>query len=135
MAAVLLDTSVLIDLEGVELGRYRNDDALVSAVSVAELAFGLDVPDGAEAGARERRLQAVLARFEVVAFGVEEAKLYGVLATLVRATGRNPRPRRLDLQIAATAGAARLPLLTCNPRDFLGVDRLVDVVGVFRAPG
>lgn len=135
MAAVLLDTSVLIDLEAVELGRYRNDDALVSAVSVAELAFGLDVPDGAEAGARERRLQAVLARFEVVAFGVEEAKLYGVLATLVRATGPNPRPRRLDLQIAATAGAARLPLLTCNPRDFLGVDRLVDVVGVFRAPG
>lgn len=135
MAAVLLDTSVLIDLEAVELGRYRNDDALVSAVSVAELAFGLDVPDGAEAGARERRLQAVLARFEVVAFGVEEAKLYGVLATLVRATGRNPRPRRLDLQIAATAGAARLPLLTCNPRDFLGVDRLVDVVGVSRATG
>ena len=54
-------------------------------------------------------------------FGVEEAKLYGVLATLVRAAGRNPRPRRLDLQIAATAASARLSLLTMNPDDFVGI--------------
>jgi predicted nucleic acid-binding protein len=74
----------------------------------------------------------VLRSYEVMPFGVEEAKLYGVLATLVRVAGRNPRPRRPDLQIAATAASARLSLLTANPDDF-GVERLVDVVPVRRA--
>ncbi len=73
-------------------------------------------------------------RFEILRFGVEEAKLYGVLAPTVRAAGRYPRPRRLDLQIAATAAAARYPLLTCSPDDFLGLDRLVEVVPVERRP-
>ena len=56
----------------------------------------------------------------------------GALADLVRAAGRNPRPRRLDLQIAATAASVRLPLLTTNPDDFLGVGTLVDVVPIHR---
>ncbi len=128
--AVLLDTSVLIDMESLDLGSHRDDPIVVSAVSIGELAFGLDVEDPHVALIREQRFKAVLANFEVMPFGVEEAKLYGVLATLVRAAGRNPRPCRLDLQIAATAAAARLPLLTCNPVDFVGVDRLVDVVPI-----
>ena len=61
---------------------------------------------------------------------MEEAKLYGALLALVRGPCRNPRPRRLDLQIAATAAAARLPLLTCSPADFAGLDRLVEVVAL-----
>lgn len=48
------------------------------------------------------------------------------------AIGRNPRPRRLDLRIAATAAAAHLPLLTWNPKDFLGVERLVKAVPLIR---
>ena len=56
-----------------------------------------------------------------------------MLSTLVRAIGPNPRPRRLDLQIAATAAAARVPLLTMNPDDFRGMDQLVDVVPIRRA--
>lgn len=131
--AVILDTSVLIDLEHLDLGEYAGAVALVSAVSVGELAFGLDGADPGIARAREERFRSVLARFEVLPFGVEEAKLYGVLATLVRAAGRNPRPRRLDLQIAATAAAARLPLLTGNPADFAGTERLVDVVALGRS--
>jgi hypothetical protein len=43
-----------------------------------------------------------------------------------------PRPRRLNLQIAATAVAARVPMFTANPVDFLGADRLVDVVPLKR---
>lgn len=130
---VLLDTSVLIDLGRLDLGRYRDATAVVSAISVAELSFGLGLGSAQSARSRETRLRAVLAGFEVLPFGVEEAKLYGVLATLVRAEGRNPRPRRLDLQIAATAAAARLPLLTCNPADFAGADRLVEVIPVAAA--
>lgn len=124
----LVDTCVLIDLASVDLGDYRDAVLGVSAISVAELAFGSD--SGPDPEARRVRLRHVLDSYEILPFGVEEAKLYGVLATLVRAAGRNPRPRRLDLQIAATAAAARVPLLTANPVDFLGADRLVDVVSV-----
>jgi predicted nucleic acid-binding protein len=52
----------------------------------------------------------------------------GAAASLVRSAGRNPRPRRPDLQIAATAAAARVPLLTTNPADFTGLERLVTVL-------
>jgi predicted nucleic acid-binding protein len=128
---VLLDTSVLIDAEALDLSDYEDRVAVVSAVSVGELAFGLNT--GQDSEGREARLRWLLADYEILPFGVEEAKLYGVLATLVRAAGRNPRPRRLDLQIAATAAAARVPLLTANPVDFLGADRLVDVVPVKRS--
>ena len=123
--AVLLDTSVVIDVEKVDRGEYADAAVVVSAVSVGELAFGLDAPDR---DAREARLARMLHSYEVMAFGVEAAKIYGVLASLLRATGRNPRPRRLDLQIAATAASARLPLLTLNPDDFRGVAPMVDVV-------
>jgi predicted nucleic acid-binding protein len=95
------------------------------------LAFGVDT--GSDPEVRQVRLRKVMASMEIIPFGVEEAKLYGVLATLVRAIGRNPRPRRLDLQIAATAAATRVPLLTHNADDFRGIDRLVDVVPVKRS--
>lgn len=126
----MLDTSVLIDIEGVDLGPHAEDATVVSAISVGELAYGVD--RGPQFREREERLRGVVRRYEVLPFGVEEAKLYGIACALVRAAGRNPRPRRLDLQIAATAAAARMPLLTCNPDDFLGVGTLVDVVPVTR---
>jgi predicted nucleic acid-binding protein len=128
--AVLLDTSVVIDLEQVDRGEHADSAAVVSAITVAELAHGISGPDQ---DARAERLRRVLIGYEVLSFRVEEAKIYGVLATLVRASGRDPRPRRLDLQIAATAAAARLPLLTMNPRDLLGLAAMVDVVPIRRA--
>lgn len=97
---------MLIDLELVDLGAVTGGVALVSAVSLGELAFGLDVGDEQQRSERTALLRDVVNGYEILPFGVEEAKLYGVLATLVRLAGRNPRPRRLDLQIAATAAAA-----------------------------
>ena len=128
--AALYDTSVVIDVEKVDLGVYLDGAVVVSAVTLGELAYGIGTGDR---DARELRLRRVLASYEIVPFGVEEAKFYGVLAELVRIAGRNPRPRRLDLQIAATAAAARLPLLTMNPDDFVGVGTLVDVVPIRHA--
>jgi predicted nucleic acid-binding protein len=124
----LVDTCVLIDVERIDLSDHQEAILVVSAISIGELAFGVDT--GPDPDIREKRLRDVLDRFEILPYGVEEGKLYGVLATLVRATARNPRPRRLDLQIAATAAAARIPLITTNPDDFRGMDRLVDVVAV-----
>jgi predicted nucleic acid-binding protein len=126
----MVDTSVVIDVEQVDRGEYADSAVVVSAITVGELAYGIGLKDQA---AREQRLRRVLTDYEVLSFGVEEAKFYGVLADLVRAAGRNPRPRRLDLQIAATAAAARLPLLTMNPDDFVGVSRLVNIVPIHRA--
>jgi len=122
----LYDTSVVIDVEDVDLGGYVDAAVVVSAVTIGELAY----VGAGDRAARELRLRRVLPDYEVAPFGVEEAKIYGVL---VRIAGRNPRPRRLDLQIAATAAAARIPLLTMNPDDFIGIAPLVDVVPIRRA--
>lgn len=126
----VLDTGVLIDFDVIDFGELVLGSALVAAVSVGELAYGADIGDSAQRERRRTRLREVITDYEVLPFGVEEAKLYGVMATLVRAAGGDPRPRRHDLQIAATAAAARLPLLTTNPKDFVGVEPLVDVVGL-----
>jgi predicted nucleic acid-binding protein len=128
VAYALVDTCVLIDMERVDLGDHQDSILVVSAISVGELAFGVDI--GPDPEARPARLRHVLDSYEILPYGVEEAKLYGVMATLVRASGRNPRPRRLDLQIAATAAAFRVPVLTRNTDDFRGMDRLVEVVAV-----
>ena len=130
MYEALLDTSVLIDRETLDLGDYSEAVAAVSAVTVAELAYGLDVPDPIERLTRTERLEKVLRDFDVLPFTLEAAKLYGTLASLVRLSGRNPRPRRLDLHIAATAVAHRIPLLTRNPDDFTSLKRLLKVVPI-----
>ena len=133
MAVFVLDTCALIDLDAVDVGPYADDVAVLTAITIGELAYGVDIGDPAQRSERSALLRVALADHEILSFGVEEAKLYGVMASLVRASGRNPRPRRLDLQIAATAAAARLPLLTTNPGDFTGTERLVDVVPLTRA--
>lgn len=127
---VLLDTSVLIDFYQVEFGRYESAAPAMSAVSVAELAFGLDVDDPVERRARSERYRTVLEQCEVLAFDTGAAEIYGTMTAVVRRTGRNPRPRRMDLLIAATAAAYSLPMLTRNPVDFAGLERLLDVVAV-----
>ncbi|MFF3672243.1 PIN domain-containing protein [Microtetraspora malaysiensis] len=60
------------------------------------------------------------------------AREYGQLWTAVIASGRNPRPRPADLMIACVAIANRLPLYTCNPKDFKGLDHLLTVAPVTR---
>ena len=127
---VLLDTSVVIDLERIELGRYASADHAVSAVTIAELSYGLNTDDPVARYARSERYHAVVEAFEIWPFDLAAAKTYGPLAGLVRASGRSPRPRRLDLQIAATAVAHAAPLLTRNPRDFAGLARMLDVIAV-----
>lgn len=127
---MLLDTSVVIDLERTDLGEFNDARGSVSAVTVAELAYGMDVVDPVERQARGERFHATMNHFEVLPFDLAAAKLYGVLASLVRHGGRNPRPRRMDLQIAATAAAHEMPLLTRNGDDFHGLERVVEVIAV-----
>lgn len=89
---MLLDTSVVIDLERLDLGDYADVRAAVSAVTIAELAYGVDVSDPVERHARSERYQATINHFEVIPFDLAAAKLYGVLASLVRGFRSLPTP-------------------------------------------
>ena len=124
----LLDTSVVIDFPAAQVAQVA-DEVAVSAVTIGELQYGVAVaPDPLTQMARRRRVQAILDRFEVLAFDVSAAEYYGALAALVRQHGRNPRPRRMDLQIAATAARHDLTLVTRNGSDFTGLESALAVV-------
>lgn len=127
---VLLDTSVIIDLDRLDLGDLASTPASISAVTVAELNYGLDIDDPVKRAARTERYYAVLDQFEVVPFDLAAARQYGVLASLVRRIGRDPRPRRMDLQIAACAVVSGMPLVTRNGDDFRGLHRVLDVLDI-----
>ncbi|MBC6449463.1 type II toxin-antitoxin system VapC family toxin [Actinokineospora xionganensis] len=130
MISVLLDTCVIIDLDRVDLGDNASATAFVSAVTIAELAYGLDVDDPVERNARTERYYATLEQFDVLPFDIPAAKLYGTMAALVKRSGRNLRLRRMDLRIAATAAANGLPLLTRNATDSHGLERVLDVISI-----
>jgi predicted nucleic acid-binding protein len=66
----------------------------------------------------------------VLPFGEDEAEAFGLLCSLVREAGRQPRRRALDLQIAATAMVHDLPLLTRNAADLADIERAVTIVAV-----
>lgn len=127
---VLLDTSVVIDFPAAAVVEVADEVAL-SAVTIAELQFGVAVAKNPVIELhRRRRVQVVLEQFDVLPFDVGVAEYYGALASLVRQSGRNPRPRRLDLQIAATAARHGLTLLTRNGDDFAGLEPALTVVDV-----
>ncbi len=124
----LLDTSVVIDFPAALVAEVADEVAL-SAVTIGELQYGVTAAaDPLTQMYRRRRVQTALDRFEVLPFDVEAAEYYGTLAALVRQHGRNPRPRRMDLQIAATAARHGLMLLTRNGSDFAGLESALDVV-------
>lgn len=127
---VLLDTSVVIDLPVGGTASFA-DTVHVSAISVAELHYGLGTTvDPVEQHHRKVRLRLVTDTYDVLPFDVGAAETYGLLSNLVRQAGRNPRPRRIDLLIAATAVHHGLALATRNAADFRQLDRVLSVVPV-----
>ena len=121
----VLDTSVLI---AGQLGRLEGDLA-VSAVSFAEIHFGVMVaPDDVERARRLRLLTALTGRFDPLPVDAAVAASYGLLAAAVRAAGRQPRTRSMDLLIAATAHAHGARLVTHNADDLTGTAHLLDVM-------
>lgn len=127
---VLLDTSVVIAPPRAGLASIA-DFVAVSAISVAELEYGIGATDDlVERQRRRRRLTVIVEEIEVIPFDEAVAESYGLLANLVRAAGRDPRPRRLDLLIAATAERHRLSLATRNAEDFRHLERVLDLIEV-----
>jgi predicted nucleic acid-binding protein len=127
----LIDTSVVIDLERVELAQLPVELA-ISAITMAELAAGPHATaDPAVRARRQDRLQRAEATFEALPVDAAVARAYGRVYAAVNAAGRKARGgRAMDLLIAATALAAGLPLYTRNPDDFANLDELLDIIAV-----
>lgn len=123
----LLDTGVVIATDVPPL----EGELAVSAVTVAELHFGVLVARDAHVRAeRLRRLTLLQRLFDALPIDDAVAASYGRIAAAVVAAGRRPRARTTDLLIAATAHAHSARLYTRNGDDFVGLEGLVEVVRV-----
>ena len=123
----LLDTSVVIDLDRIDSDRLPYECA-IAAITLAELAAGPHATDDEnERARRQDRLQWAATTWDPLPFDTDAARMYGRVFAAVRASGRTARSRLADLLIAAIAAANDLPLYTRNPKDFVDLDRLVDV--------
>lgn len=106
-------------------------DRPIPAIVLAELAQGVAMTKSAEqVMIRSQRLADIEAVFAAIPFDREAARRYGTLVALTIAANRDPRPRCIDLMIAATAAAHGLPLYTRNPDDFRGLDSAVTVIAI-----
>jgi predicted nucleic acid-binding protein len=138
----LLDTNVLVLRRWIDPTELP-DEMAISAITLAELSAGphqvrpngeQDMYDEHEERARRTEaLQRAESEFDPVPFDAEAARIYGRVTAAV-AAGRKPRRRIADLMIAATAISEGLPLYTTNPGDYAGLEKLVRVVPVTRAP-
>lgn len=115
----ILDTSVVLG-PAFDAG---DDDLAISAVTLAELHFGVLVTRDPKVRARRlRKLTQVHRLFEALPVDEDVAEHYGRVAAQVKSAGRQPRARALDLLIAATALAHGARLYTRNSADFRGLD-------------
>jgi predicted nucleic acid-binding protein len=120
----LLDTSTLILLD-----RFERDalptDCLISTITLAEMSVGPFVAKTLEeSAARQISLQMAEADFDPVPFDADAARAFAGVSASLRSKDRKASARAFDSLIAATAIANGLPLYTCNPDDFAGIDGL-----------
>ncbi|NJL28290.1 MAG: type II toxin-antitoxin system VapC family toxin [Thermoanaerobaculia bacterium] len=129
MTRGLLDTSVLIARDDEpQLESVFPEEVAISVATLAELHYGVLVAkDELTRKHRLRRLGVIEAAFEPIPIDTAIARAFASLAHEVKSAGRQPRGRVMDLWIAATAMALRLPLYTRNADDFKGLQQLVEV--------
>lgn len=121
----VLDTSTLILLGRITAIDALPDEAFITAVTLAELSVGpLVATTDEDRVARQAHLQAAEADFDPLPFDAAAARAFGGVAAALRRSGRKTTARAYDAMIAATAVAAGLPVYTCNPSDFIGIDGL-----------
>jgi hypothetical protein len=127
MTRGLLDTSVLIDLVTLPPASLPEESA-ISVATLAELHVGVLLAASPAARlARARFVQQVEELYRALPIDADAARTYAHLAHAVRRGGRSSRPRLMDLWIASTAIAHRLPLYTRNGKDFAGLGALLAV--------
>ena len=125
----LLDTSVLIAQDDeTSLHRALPEDSAISVATLAELHFGvLLAKNDEQRQIRLRRLGVIEATFQPIPINAEVARAFATVAHAVKAAGRQPRARVMDLWIAATALAHGLPIYTRNGGDLQGLEHLIEI--------
>jgi tRNA(fMet)-specific endonuclease VapC len=125
----LLDTNTLIYVINKQprhsavlerFARERPEDLCVSAITLAELRYGIAKSRRSEAN-RRAFLQA-LETLNVAPFDAPAAERYGIVRAELEASGKPIGP--LDMLIAAHAMSLDLTLVTSNQREFSRVNRL-----------
>jgi tRNA(fMet)-specific endonuclease VapC len=125
----VLDTNAVIMLSRIADPASLPDEPLITAVTLAELSVGpLVATTDAERAARQTHVQQAEADFDPLPFDAPAARAFARVAASLRRAGRKPSARAYDAMIAATALAHGLPVYTCNPADFSGIDDLTVVV-------
>ncbi len=125
----LLDTSVVLDFPAAAVAAQAAA-AAVSTITLAELSYSLHTDDPLLNAVREQRYHWIAYAFDPIPFDRRAARIYGALCANVRAVGRDPKPRRFDLLIAAVAVALGIPLITRNEADFVGIHERLAIVSV-----
>jgi tRNA(fMet)-specific endonuclease VapC len=121
----ILDTSTVILLARLSDPTALPAQPLITTITLAELSVGPLVADGeGERAARQAHLQQAEADFDPLPFDAAAARAFVRVATSLRRAGRKTPARAYDAMIAATAIAHDLPLYTCNPDDFTGIEGL-----------
>jgi hypothetical protein len=123
---VVLDTGVLIagdiNLPGAQMA--------VASLTWAELGFGVQkARDPLQRAHREARLARLRHTFGAgLPFDDAAAQAYTTICGLVLGIGRDPRPRAVDLMIAATAKANAAAVMTRNGDYFAGLEGFVQII-------
>lgn len=129
-ASGVLDTCTYIDLYALDPASLPKLPE-ITAITLAELHQGVAMAkDTATRAARSEQLGAAIVDFDPLPFDAEAATRYGTLVALTLAAKRDPRPRRMDLLIAAIASVRGLPLYTRNSADFRGLESMLQIVAV-----
>jgi tRNA(fMet)-specific endonuclease VapC len=121
LARLILDTTVLVDAEREGAGALERvlgdaDDVAIAAITVAELAVGVELADGRRRERRRAFVAAVLEAVSVEGYDLDVARAHGLLLAHARRSGW-PRGAH-DLIIAATARAREREVLSADPGGF-----------------
>jgi predicted nucleic acid-binding protein len=126
----ILDTSTVILLPRLSDPSLLPAEPLITAVTLAELSVGpLVARTEQERAARQAHLQQAESDFDPIPFDAAAARAFGQVAASLRRSGRKSEARAHDAMIAATSMANGLPVYTCNPTDFAGIENL-EVVAI-----
>ncbi len=121
----VLDTSTVIMLSRITDPAALPAEPLITTLTLAELTVGpLVARTDRERAARQAHVQQAEADFEPLPFDTPAARAFGRVAASLRQAGHKPSARAYDAMIAATAISRDLPVYTCNPADFTGIDGL-----------
>ena len=121
----VLDTSTVVLLRWITEPSSLPPRPVITTVTLAELSVGpLVAATDHERAVRQAHVQQAEADFDPLPFDAAAARAFGRVAASLRRAGRKPAARAYDALIAATALANDLPVYSCNPADFTGIDDL-----------